>query len=37
MADAVLHLLGLLKVGKDDYRMGKTKIFIKEPATVCPD
>jgi myosin heavy subunit len=34
MADAVLHLLSQVKVGRDDYRMGKTKIFIKEPATV---
>lgn len=34
MVDAVLHLISQVKVGRDDYRMGKTKIFIKEPATI---
>jgi hypothetical protein len=35
MQDAVLHLINLLKRDKDEeFRLGKTKVFIKEPRTV---
>lgn len=34
MRDAVMHLIGLLKLGHDDYRLGKTKVFIKEPRSI---